>query len=180
MKKVLLLLTLVVLSFATFAQKTTKIYINPGHGGWGSDDRYQALPPYGKVASNLDTLAFWESSSNLDKGLILYHMLDSLNQIPGEDGWDFMISRTLNREVDDRSLSEIVAESNAFKSNFMLSIHSNAGNPSNYPLMLYSGVDPGDDLNGYKHKVTEVNNAEGRAVSKMIGDNIRGLKLFVR
>jgi N-acetylmuramoyl-L-alanine amidase len=93
-------------------------------------------------------------------------MLDSLNQIPGEDGWDFMISRTLNREVDDRSLSEIVAESNAFKSNFMLSIHSNAGNPANYPLMLYSGVDEGDNLNNYSHKVTEVNNAEGRAVRK--------------
>ena len=177
MKKILLLFALVVLSFATFAQKTTKIYINPGHGGWGGDDRYQALPPYGKVASELDTLAFWESSSNLDKGLILYHMLDSLNQIPGEDGWEFMISRTLNREEDDRNLSEIVAESNAFNSNFMLSIHSNAGNPSNYPLMLYSGVDEGDDLNAYSHKVTEVNNAEGRAVSKMIGDNIRNLSL---
>ena len=173
MKKVLLLLALVVLSFAVSAQKTTKIYINPGHGGYDSDDRPQPLPPF----SSGDTLHFWESSSNLDKGLILYHMLDSLNQIPGEDGWDFMISRTLNRTVDDRSLSEIVAESNAFNSNFMLSIHSNAGNPSNYPLMLYSGVDEGDDLNAYSHKVTEVNNAEGRAVSKMIGDNIRNLSL---
>ena len=177
MKRHLLTFLLVVVSFVMFAQSTTKIYINPGHGGWDSDDRYQALPPYGKVESSQDTLAFWESSSNLDKGLILYHMLDSLNKIPGEDGWEFMISRTLNRTEDDRSLSAIVEESNAFNSNFMLSIHSNAGNPSNYPLMLYSGVDEGDDLNAYNHKVTEVNNAEGRAVSKMIGDNIRGLSL---
>ena len=177
MKKILLLFVMVFASIALFAQGKTKIYINPGHGGWDSDDRYQALPPYGKVESKYDTLAFWESSSNLDKGLILYHMLDSLNQIPGEDGWEFMISRTLNRTEDDRLLSEIVEESNAFKSNFMLSIHSNAGNPSNYPLMLYSGVDEGDNLNNYSHKVTEVNNAEGRAVSKMIGDNIRSLSL---
>ena len=177
MKRHLLTFLLVVVSFVMFVQSTTKIYINPGHGGWDSDDRYQALPPYGKVESSQDTLAFWESSSNLDKGLILYHMLDSLNKIPGEDGWEFMISRTLNRTEDDRSLSAIVEESNAFNSNFMLSIHSNAGNPSNYPLMLYSGVDPGDNLNAYNHKVTEVNNAEGRAVSKMIGDNIRGLSL---
>lgn len=177
MKKILLVFAMVVASFAIFAQGKTKIYINPGHGGWDSDDRYVALYPYGKVESSLDTLAFWESSSNLDKGLILYHMLDSLNQIPGEDGWEFMISRTLNRTQDDRNLSEIVEESNAFNSNFMLSIHSNAGNPANYPLMLYSGVDEGDDLNGYSHKVTEVNNAEGRAVSKLIGDNIRGVTL---
>lgn len=177
MKKVLLVFAMVVVSFAIFAQGTTKIYINPGHGGWDSDDRYVALPPYGKVESKLDTLAFWESSSNLDKGLILYSMLDSLNKIPGEDGWEFMISRTLNRTQDDRNLSEIVEESNAFNSNFMLSIHSNAGNPANYPLMLYSGVDEGDDLNAYNHVVTEVNNAEGRAVSKLIGDNIYSCSL---
>lgn len=177
MKRFLLVLSMVVVAFAMFAQGTTKIYINPGHGGWDSDDRYVPLYPYGNVESSLDTLAFWESSSNLDKGLILYHMLDSLNQIPGEDGWDFMISRTLNRTEDDRSLSAIVAESNAFNSHFMLSIHSNAGNPANYPLMLYSGVDEGDNLNNYSHKVTEVNNAEGRAVSKLIGDNIRGVTL---
>ena len=177
MKRFLLVLSMVVVAFAMFAQGTTKIYINPGHGGWDSDDRYVPLYPYGQVASNLDTLAFWESSSNLDKGLILYSMLDSLNKISGEDGWDFMISRTLNRTEDDRSLSAIVAESNAFNSHFMLSIHSNAGNPANYPLMLYSGVDEGDNLNNYSHKVTEVNNAEGRAVSKLIGDNIRGVTL---
>ena len=177
MKKVLFTSVLVVVAFIAFAQGTTKIYINPGHGGWGSDDRYVALPPYGKVDSKYDTLAFWESSSNLDKGLILYHMLDSLNQIPGEDGWEFMISRTLNRAEDDRALEEIVAESNAFGSNFMLSIHSNAGSPANYPLMLYSGVDEGDDLNNYEHVVSEVNNAEGRAVSKLIGDNIRSVTL---
>ena len=174
MKKSLLILSLVLLSLSAWA---AKIYINPGHGGWDSDDRYVALYPYGQVASNLDTLAFWESSSNLDKGLILYSMLDSLNQIPGEDGWEFMISRTLNRTEDDRSLSAIVAESNAFNSHFMLSIHSNAGNPANYPLMLYSGVDEGDNLKNYSHVVTEVNNAEGRAVSKLIGDNIRGVTL---
>ena len=177
MKRFLLILSMVVVAFAMFAQGTTKIYINPGHGGWDGDDRYQPLPPYGLVQSSEDTLAFWESSSNLDKGLILYDMLDSLNQIPGEDGWEFMISRTLNRSEDDRSLSAIVAESNAFNSHFMLSIHSNAGNPANYPLMLYSGVDEGDNLNNYSHVVTEVNNAEGRAVSKLIGDNIRGLSL---
>ena len=173
MKKFLLTFAMVVVSFALFAQNTTKIYINPGHGGYDSDDRPQPLYPF----SSGDTLHFWESSSNLDKGLILYYMLDSLNQIPGEDGWEFMISRTLNRTVDDRNLSAIVAESNAFGSNFMLSIHTNAGNPANYPLMLYSGVDEGDDLDSYAHRVTDVNNAEGRAVSKLIGDNIRALSL---
>lgn len=44
-----------------------KIYINPGHGGYDSDDRNVAVYPYAQG----DTLGFWESSSNLHKGLML-------------------------------------------------------------------------------------------------------------
>ena len=49
MKKTLLFLVILVGSVALTAQTTTRIYINPGHGGWDSDDRYQPLPPYGLV-----------------------------------------------------------------------------------------------------------------------------------
>ena len=90
MKRFLLVLSMVVVAFAMFAQGTTKIYINPGHGGWDSDDRYQPLPPYGQVESKLDTLAFWESSSNLDKGLILLDhkevMVDNGHHYPNHHG----------------------------------------------------------------------------------------------
>ena len=48
-----------------------KIYINPGHGGYDSDDRNVAVYPYAQG----DTLGFWESSSNLHKGLMLRELL---------------------------------------------------------------------------------------------------------
>ena len=40
-----------------------KIYINPGHGGYDSDDRNVAVYPYAQG----DTLGFWESSSNVSR-----------------------------------------------------------------------------------------------------------------
>ncbi len=110
-----------------------KIYINPGHGGFDSDDRGM------KVWMNETTqdYGFWESQSNLDKGLKLKEWLDEL-------GFQTAISRVLNRTEDDKDLYDIVCEANAFGADFMLSIHTNAGGPSNYVLQLYSGWTPGD------------------------------------
>ena len=44
-----------------------RVYINPGHGGWGSNDRPLATINY----AILDTLGFFETKSNLMKGLAL-------------------------------------------------------------------------------------------------------------
>ncbi len=52
-------------------------------------------------------------------------------------------SRITNTEDDDRYLSAIAAEANAFNADFMLSIHTNAG-VTNYILQLYSGWDASD------------------------------------
>lgn len=68
-----------------------KIYINPGHGGYDSDDRNVAVYPYAQG----DTLGFWESSSNLHKGLMLRELLQ-------EQGATVAMSRVLNRTEDDR------------------------------------------------------------------------------
>ena len=54
-----------------------KIYINPGHGGYDSDDRNVAVYPYAQG----DTLGFWESSSNLHKGLMLRELLQEQGAI---------------------------------------------------------------------------------------------------
>jgi len=103
-----------------------RIYINPGHGGYTSDDRPIRIYPF---AQN-DTLGYWESKSNLYKGLHMYHILDSLGAKP-------FLSRIKNTEDDDRSLSGIAAEANSLNVDLFFSIHSNAGENVNTPLMLY-------------------------------------------
>jgi N-acetylmuramoyl-L-alanine amidase len=108
-----------------------KIYINPGHGGYDSDDRNVVVAPFAAG----DTAGFWESKSNLVKGLYLRKLLESA-------GAQVIMSRVENRTVDDRSLSAIAEEANANRSDFMISVHSNAYNAmSNYVLMLFHGWD---------------------------------------
>ena len=74
-----------------------RIYINPGHGGFdAANDRNVVTIPYGAN----DPKGFWESSSNLTKGLALRDMLEA-------HGATVMMSRTENRDEDDRNLTEI-------------------------------------------------------------------------
>ena len=69
MKKILILLSAFVLQFTGLqaADLTgVKIYVNPGHGGYdGANDRNLITINYELG----DTLGFWESWSNLQKGL---------------------------------------------------------------------------------------------------------------
>lgn len=108
-----------------------KIYVNPGHGGYSSNDRNIVTIPFAAG----DTLGFYESSCNLVKGLELRRLLKQANA-------DVMISRTQNRDQDDKALSEIAEEANAFGADAFISIHSNAlgtNNGTNYLLTLYKG-----------------------------------------
>ena len=152
-----------------------KIYINPGHGGYDSDDRLMYLYPIFKDVGNSNLnesgqytreQSFWESVSNLDKGLRLDTILRDL-------GFQTKLSRIHNTTADDRSLSGISAEASTWNADFMLSIHSNAGAPSNYILHLHSGITPGDPygLNGYPEKVPEEICNEARAITTLMGKN---------
>ena len=152
---------------ATSEATSYKIYINPGHGGYDSDDRRMALYPIfingvvNEEGGYTQEQTFWESVSNLDKGMRLDTMLRDL-------GFQTMMSRKTNTTDDDRSLSAIVAEADAWKSDFMLSIHSNAGNPSNYILQLYSGLTPGD-THTYSHM--PAHSETSRKITTLMGDN---------
>lgn len=129
MKKILFTIIAVLLlapSAGAVKMKDLKIYINPGHGGYTSNDRPIRIYPF---EAN-DSMGYWESKSNLYKGLHLYHILDSL-------GTKAMLSRIKNTEDDDRGLSDISREANDFGADLFFSIHSNAGESVNYPLMLY-------------------------------------------
>lgn len=111
--------------------KDLKIYVNPGHGGHDSDDRNVAVPPFKQG----DPEGYWESNSNLVKGLDLRDMLQKF-------GARVMMSRVTNTTADDRGLHEIGYEANAYGADFFFSIHSNATGTSsrvNQPLMLYRG-----------------------------------------
>ncbi len=100
-----------------------KIYINPGHGGHDSDDR------------NMPQANFWESESNLSKGLHLRDILISL-------GATVYMSRTTNTTADDLPLSQIAEGANSNNVDYFHSIHSNAFNAaSNYTLLLFNGYD---------------------------------------
>ena len=142
-----------------------KIYINPGHGGWDSDDRLMYLYPIfvNQVVQEPYTReqSFWESQSNLDKGMRLDTMLRDL-------GFQTKMSRITNTTADDKSLYGIVCEANDWGANFMLSIHSNAGNPSNYVLQLYSGRTEGDN-SSYSHM--PANEVTSRKIATLMGDN---------
>ncbi len=154
--------------YASTELSGVRVYINPGHGGYDGDDRHVQIYPY----EYADTLAFWESWSNLRKAFHLKEMLDNA-------GAETMISRTKNRTEDDLSLSRIVALNNGFQSDFFISIHSNAGGAANYILMLYSGVDPGDDVSNYNDVITAANSDESRRISTVIADNLYENKINV-
>ncbi len=101
-----------------------KICINPGHGGHDSNDR------------NMPEANFWESESNLTKGLHLKSILESL-------GATVIISRTTNTTADDLPLSQIVELANSNNVDFFHSVHSNAtgtSNRANYTLILFNGT----------------------------------------
>ena len=75
-----------------------RIYINPGHGGWGPNDRPMATINY----AQMDTLGFFETNTNLIKGMALREEL-----VKARAGYVRM-SRTVNGVVsaDDEHKTE--------------------------------------------------------------------------
>lgn len=80
MRKTLLLLFIVMCAVgAAFADTAddVRIYINPGHGSWGPNDRPMATISYPMLSSTgrPDTCGFYESNTNLWKA---FEMRDAL------------------------------------------------------------------------------------------------------
>ncbi len=148
MKKALLVLSFVLLSFSAWA---VKIYINPGHGSWSANCRHMGVipVPVGSADANgyysgNDTLGFFESNTNLWKALFLEKKLL-------EKGYQVKMSRRysggtneLESSPYDKALHVIGAESQAYGSDYFISIHSNAhidGYTTNYPVFIHKGYD---------------------------------------
>ncbi len=110
-----------------------RVFINPGHGGHDSDDRH--VPTW--VIGMQDTIHYYESNSNLTKGLALQEILTN-------KGYETAISRKTNYTEDDLDLFEIVALAANSGADIFFSIHSNATGIEkriNFPLGLYRGWD---------------------------------------
>ena len=147
-----------------------RIYINPGHGAFDSGSRPMGTVKHGANNAyndvNNDTSNFFESNTNLNKGLALFHKLKEWGlKHDGANALDLTQNIVMSRiesgatpayidyenhiynpESDkyDRPLSEIAAEVEFNNFDMFISIHSNAateGTNTNYPLVLYRGTD---------------------------------------
>lgn len=169
-KRFLLIAALVLTTLAAGAVDLTgkRIYINPGHGSFGPNDRPMATIPYPHLATTgmPDTCGFYETNTNLWKCLELGRKL-------AEAGATVDYSRTANGpwpyvypyadytwekyknlpdyEKYNRSLSEICAEVEAGNYDYFISVHSNAateGTSTNFPVILFRGTDAGEQMAG--------------------------------
>ena len=162
MKKILLLAVAAIMAAGALQAKTAdelRIYLNPGHGSWGPNDRPMATIPYPMLpeTGRPDTNGFYESNTNLWKSIQTRAQLIKMGVKPE----NITMSRWLNgpypyvagaadAEIYNRPLSEICEEVEIGNYDMFLSHHSNAltdGTATNYPLMLYRGYDgEGGDL----------------------------------
>ena len=81
MKKLFMILAAALLTVSMSAADLTgkRIYVNPGHGSYGPNDRPMATIPYPKLATTgmPDTLGFYESNTNLWKCMYLGEKLEA-------------------------------------------------------------------------------------------------------
>lgn len=164
MKKILLLLMMAVgavgMALAVTADDV-RIYINPGHGGWGPNDRPMATISYPMLSSTgrPDTCGFYESNTNLWKA---FEMKEALQRM-GVKAENITLSRTANGPFPydgntygaySKPLTVISAEAEEGGYDMFVSIHSNAANadaqPTNYPLYLYRGTNDSEEVSGSK------------------------------
>ena len=141
MKRILLAICALGMIFSAQAQR---VYINPGHGDWGSESRNMATVTHAVG----DTTGFWESNTNLWKAFALNEKLQAA-------GFSTLMSRTENGpypyvwgdESIDKPLLDLGEEAEWWGATHYISIHSNAGPTgedgsfANYPLYIYKGYD---------------------------------------
>ena len=141
MKKTLLLTLALAATTLAFA---AKIYVNPGHGGWGSNDRPMGTISYPPLSSTgrPDTLGFYESNTNMWKAYYLREKLQGA-------GHTVVMSHT--KCGTSPALTTIAAEAQHAGADYFISIHSNAlseGATTNYPSLWFRGKTGNDYASG--------------------------------
>ena len=140
MKKTLLLTLALVATTLAFA---AKIYVNPGHGSWGANDRNVATITHALG----DTTGFYESNTNMWKCLYLTEKLRAA-------GHTVVMSHTKCGVSPE--LSVIAAEAQRSGADYFISVHSNAhseGSTTNYPAYFYRGTTGNDYASGSINRI---------------------------
>ena len=147
MKKIYSIIGMMLLALGinASAASATKLYVNPGHGGYTSNDRQTTmpavngvkLPVYDTTIENYplwstynSSNCFWESSGNTYRAQgVKYFWTKYVNS-------NIKLSRSENTQATDKELSTISSESSSYGGYFM-SLHTNAGNASaNYVVVM--------------------------------------------
>ena len=171
MKKIFMILAAALLTVSMSAADLSgkRIYVNPGHGSFGPNDRPMATIPFPKLAHGLpDTCGFYESNTNLWKCMYLGEKLEAagatvLYSRTQSGPWPYTMvdgdypdytwaeyQSLPDYEKYNRALSEICEEVEANNIDYFISVHSNAateGTTTNYPLFLYKGDDARSSAN---------------------------------
>ena len=116
--------------------RSGRYYINPGHGGFDSNDRPTPMPLLGGEY-------LYESETNLDRG---FHLRKFIQY----NGGSVKFSREGNDSSHDLALSSIASYSSSY-GGYFLSLHSNGANASaNYHIALYKGSNSTNSIGGSK------------------------------
>ena len=145
LNKILLAASMALLSVGANAQdffpEDVRIYINPGHGSWGGANN-RHMPTIGHSPINdedPDTTDFFESNTNLEKGLsMLYKLID----------YGCPFDPELNQENDNPN--RIGAALDLSQGVVMSRVKNGP-----YPFAWVNGVDP-DSGNDFSRNLTEI------------------------
>ncbi len=160
MKKIILMLCVTLASVATYSVGLdgVRVYVNPGHGSWGPNDRPCATIPYPNLSTTgmPDTIGFYESNTNLWKTQELAQKLRAAGAYVMESRtacgpWPYTYPYSdytweayqllPDFEKYNRSLTEIREEVDANNMDYFISVHSNAaeGLTTNYLYLALRG-----------------------------------------
>ena len=183
MKKIFMILAAALLTLSMSAADLTgkRIYINPGHGSWGPNDRPMATIPYPNLPTTgmPDTLGFYESNTNLWKCMYLGEKLEAIGATvfysrTQSGPWPYTMvdgdypdytweeyKNLPDYQKYNRNLSEICTEVDENNIDYFISVHSNAaseGATTNYLYYIFrgSGTTSSSDTNegSYEKSVT--------------------------
>ena len=147
-----------------------KVYINPGHGSWGPNNRHMATIGHSPISTaDPDTTDFFESNTNLMKCNELFHRLVDYgfkndNRYGLDMTQNVVMSRIANgpypydandkttdqNNAYNRTLSEIANEAETWGADVFISVHSNASTEGTTTNYLYFCLDGYADASGEK------------------------------
>ena len=198
MKKLILSAAVALCAASAWAvsAEDVRIYINPGHGSWTSNDRPMGTVKHGGYTQSdqVDTTGFFETNTNLKKAFALFYKLKEMGvQHNGTNALDLTQNIVMSHIqagpyppynwdatandgqggwiVDEstefnRNLSEIAAEVEFNNFDMFVSIHSNAAT---------EGTNTNYPLLLYRGTDTQEGNAGSKAMGQAVWPHLFGL-----